>query len=67
MSAAEQHEGQQLVGDVGGGDGGHLGVVVGGRDLDHVRTDQAGPGQAAQVWLAMRTTAAMPSGLAFRL
>ena len=40
-SAAEQHESQQLVGDVDGG-GGHLGVV--------------------EVWLAMRTTAAVPEG-----
>jgi hypothetical protein len=39
-SAAEQHESQQLVGDVAG-DGGHLGV---------------------EVWLAMRTTAAVPEG-----
>jgi hypothetical protein len=31
VSAAEQHEGQQLVGEVGGGDAGHLGMVVGGR------------------------------------
>lgn len=35
-------------GQVRGGDGGHLGVVVGGGDLDHVRADQPGLGQAAQ-------------------
>jgi hypothetical protein len=107
VSAAQQHESQQLVGDVGGGHGGHLGVVVGRGDLHHVRADQAQAGQAAQdaeqfprrqaaglrgagapntplfrirrfeqlsgwslastealaeVWLAMRTTAAVPEG-----
>ena len=49
VSAAEEHEGQQLVGDVGGGHGGHLGVIVGRGDL-------------AGVWLAVRTTAAGPEG-----
>ena len=68
VSAAEQHLGQQFEGDVRGGYGGHLGVVVGGGDLDHIRADQAGPGQLAsteslaEVWLAMRTTAAVPEG-----
>jgi hypothetical protein len=72
VSAAEEHEGQQLVGDVGGGHGGHLGVVVGRCDLHYVGADQALPGQAAQdaeqlprrqaAGLAVRTTAAVPDG-----
>jgi hypothetical protein len=72
----EQHQGQELDGDVRGGDRGHLGVVVSGRDLDHVAADQAFPGQAAQDAeqlpggqaaglrgsRARRTTAAAPEG-----
>ena len=47
-SAAEENEGQEFVGDVGGGHGGHLRVVVGRCDLHHIRADQAQAGQAAQ-------------------
>src|SRR5690606_4459378 len=38
----------EVVGDMGGGDGGDLRVVVGGGHLDHVRADQVGAVQAAQ-------------------
>ena len=51
-SAAEEHEGQQLVGDVGRG---HGHGQLSGRSL-------ASTEALAEVWLAMRTTAAVPSG-----
>src|SRR5690242_8238881 len=40
--------GQELVADVGGGDAGDLGVVVGGRDLHDVGADQVERGERAQ-------------------
>jgi hypothetical protein len=49
----EQHQGQEFVRDVRGGDRGHIGVVVGGL---------ASTESLAEVWLAMRTTAAAPEG-----
>jgi hypothetical protein len=45
---------------VRGGDRGHLGVVVGGRDLSG--RSLASTEALAEVWLAMRTTAAAPDG-----
>ena len=41
------------------GDRGHLGVVVGGRDLDHIGADQPFPGQAAQEALAVQVLGAV--------
>src|SRR6202035_1608399 len=40
--------GQELVADVGGGDAGDLGVVVGGRDLHDVGADQVERGEGAE-------------------
>src|SRR5206468_3195078 len=40
--------GQEFVADVGGGDAGDLGVVVGGRDLHDVGADQVERGERAQ-------------------
>jgi hypothetical protein len=38
---APRHQGDQVVEDVGGGDGSDLGVIVGRRDLDYVASDDS--------------------------
>ena len=45
---AESQGGDELVADVGGGDAGDLGVVVGRGDLDDVRADQVAVGEGAE-------------------